>query len=98
MSDITDPVVPAPTQVEHPVKAALRTGIQAFLSTAAILVIALPYVQDFVEQFWPGSPALAFIGSAGVFIGALAALASRIMSIPAVNGLLTKIGLGATPR
>ena len=81
MSDITDPVVPAPTQVEHPVKAALRTGIQAFLSTAAILVIALPYVQDFVAEFWPGSPAVAFIGSAGVFIGALAALGTNLPAL-----------------
>lgn len=95
---MTNPITPAPTQVVHPVKAALRTGVQAFLSASALLVIALPYVQDFVEQFWPGSPVVALIGSAAVFIGALAALVSRIMAIPGVNDLLTKIGLGATPR
>lgn len=87
-----------PTQVAHPVKAALRTGIQGFLSTAAILAIALPYVQDFVTEFWPGSPAVAFIGAASLFIGSLAALVARIMAIPAVNDLLTAVGLGAEPK
>ena len=95
---MTNPVTPTPTQVVHPVKAALRTGIQGFLSTAAILVIALPYVQEFVQEFWPDSPAVAFIGAASVFIGALAALVARIMAIPAVNDVLTRIGLGATPK
>lgn len=87
-----------PTQVVHPWKAAVRTGIQAFISVASIAVIALPYVQEFVEQFWPGSPVVAFIGGAALFIGALAGLVTRIMAIPAVNDALTRIGLGAEPK
>lgn len=87
-----------PTQVAHPWKAAVRTGIQAFISAAGIAVIALPYVQEFVEQFWPGSPAVAFIGAAALFIGALAGVVTRIMAIPAVNDALTIIGLGAAPK
>jgi len=87
-----------PTQVTHPWKAAIRTGIQAFLGVAGIAVLALPLVQEFVEQFWPGSPAIAFIGTAGVFIGALASLVTRIMAIPGVDEALTEIGLGAQPK
>jgi len=87
-----------PTQVAHPWKAAVRTAIQTFLAVAAIATLALPYVLEFVEQFWPGSPAIAIVVGGGAFIAALAGLLTRIMAIPAVNDLLTVIGLGAEPK
>lgn len=86
-----------PTQVRHPWKATVRTAIQTFLSAATILVLVAPQVQEFVDQFWPGSPVIAWIGTASVFVAALAALITRIMAIPAVDAALTKIGLGAKP-
>lgn len=87
-----------PTQVTHPWKAALRTGIQTFLGVAAVAVIALPYVSEFVAEQWPSSPVVGWIAVAGGFIGSLSALASRIMAIPAVNEFLTRLGIGAQPK
>ena len=88
-----------PTQVAHPWKAALRTGVQAFLGVAAVALIAFPFVSDFVESQWPGSPVLGWITVAASFVGGLSLLVSRIMAIPGVDAFLTdKVGLGAAPR
>lgn len=95
---MTHVLEPEPTQVAFPWKATIRTGIQTFLSVAGILALVAPMLQEFIDQFWPGSPVIAWIGTAAVFTAALAALITRIMAIPAVNDLLTKIGLGATPK
>lgn len=89
---------PTPTQVAHPWKATVRTAIQTFLAVAAVLVLVAPEVQAFVDQFWPGSPVVAWIGAGAAFVAALAGLVTRIMAIPAVNDLLTRVGLGASPR
>ena len=87
-----------PTQVSYPWKTAVRTAIQTFIGAAGVLSIAAPQLQEFIDQFWPGSPVVGWIGVAAAFIAALAALVTRIMAIPAVNDALTRIGLGATPR
>ena len=86
-----------PTQVAYPWRAAFRTGIQVFLAVAGIAVLALPIVSEFVEQFWPASPVIAFIATAASFIAALALVVTRIMALTKVNELLTRAGLGATP-
>ena len=86
-----------PTQVRYPWKTTIRTAIQAFLSAAMILTLIAPQLQEFVDQFWPGSPVVAWIGTGSVFIAALAALVTRIMAIPAVDAALTRVGLGAKP-
>ena len=88
----------APTQIVHPWKAAVRTGIQSFLAVAGVAVLALPIVSEFVDQFWPGSPAIAFIATAASFIGALALVVTRVMALEQVNAVLTQVGLGATPK
>jgi len=88
---------PEPTQVRYPWKAVLRTALQTFLAAAGVLTIVAPMLQEFVDQFWPGSPVIAWIGVGATFIAALAALVTRIMAIEAVNAALTRIGLGATP-
>lgn len=87
-----------PTQVVHPWRAALRTGAQTFLAAAAALVAVVPLLTEFIEQFWPGSPVVAYIVGGAAFVGALATLVTRITALEAVNGLLTRIGLGAGPR
>jgi hypothetical protein len=87
-----------PTQVSYPWKTAIRTAIQTFLSVALVLSLVAPELQEFIDQFWPGSPVVAWIGTGAIFIAALAGLVTRIMAIEAVNAALTRIGLGATPR
>lgn len=87
-----------PTQVSYPWKTTVRTVIQTFIAAAGVLALAAPMLQEFVEQFWPGSPIIAWIGIGAAFIAALAGLVTRIMAIEGVNALLTKVGLGATPR
>ena len=92
------PSTPAPSQVVFPWKAAFRTGIQAFIAAAGILTAIAPELQAFVNQFWPGSPVAVWIGTAAVFVAAAATLITRVMAIPAVDALLTQIGLGAHPK
>lgn len=87
-----------PTQTSFPWRTALRTALQTFLAVLAVLVAVAPLVAEFVEQFWPGSPVSAWIVGAAGFAAALAALITRIMALEAVNALLTRFGLGATPK
>lgn len=87
-----------PTQVTFPWRAALRTGLQTALAAFSVLIIALPMVSDFVAEFWPDSPLIAWIAGSTAFAGALSVLITRIMTIPAVDDLLTRLGLGAEPK
>lgn len=74
-----------PSQVAYPVKATLRTVIQILVGLAAIAPFL---VADL------GLPA-----TGGLVAGALgvAAALTRIMAIPAVNRMLSGMGLGAEP-
>lgn len=78
-----------PTQTSHPWKATLRTIVSVVLSLAAAAPVIFTAITD-------QSPELA----TGAFATALAASAAitRLMALPVINDLLTKIGLGATPR
>ena len=87
-----------PSQVSYPWRAALRTGAQTVIAALAVLVSVAPLVTDFIEQFWPGSPAAAWIVGAAALAGGVATLITRIMALESVNGLLTRLGLGATPK
>lgn len=87
-----------PSQVSYPWRAALRTGGQTVLAVAAVLVAAAPILTDFVNQFWPGSAVAGWIAGAAVFAGAVATAITRIMALESVNNLLTRFGLGATPK
>jgi len=95
---MSDPIPADPTQVAYPWKTAVRTAIQTFLAVAGVLTLVAPQLQEFIDQFWPGSPVIAWIGVGATFVAALAGLVTRIMAIEAVNAALTRIGLGATPR
>lgn len=88
----------APTQTVYPWKAAVRTGLQALTSALIIFALIGPLVAEFVAEQFPGSPVVNWITVGVTFTVALSALVARIMAIPAVNELLTKIGLGATPK
>lgn len=87
-----------PSQVAFPWRAALRTGFQTALTVLSVLIIALPMVSDFVAEFWPDSPVIAWIAGGTALAGALAALLTRIMAIPGVDELLTRFGMGAEPK
>lgn len=91
---------PAPTQVKYPWKATLRTVVQVGIPTVLTLCVVIPQVIDaildgFGEQLPPE-----FVGwmlGASALVTTLAGVLARIMAIPAVNAVLTKIGLGARP-
>lgn len=98
MTNNTENLNAPATQLVHPVKAALRTGVQTFLATAVILAIVAPELQSFLNEWWPGSPVIAWIGVAAAFVASVAALISRLMAVPVINDYLTKMGLGAEPK
>ena len=86
-------VVPPPTQVEHPWKATLRTFIQALLALTAVWTSIDLILTDYLNEVgWDWAIPYLLIASS------VAAAISRIMAIPVVNGWLTKLGLGATPK
>lgn len=76
----------APTQVQHSGKATLRTVVQ----TAAGLAAAIPIVVTMsgVDRN------VAAVATALT----VSAIFTKVMAIPEVNALLTKFGLGATPK
>ncbi|WNO28738.1 membrane protein [Microbacterium phage FlameThrower] len=89
------------TQVQHPVKAVLRTIVQVGIPTFIALGIVVPQIVDIIlEQFGQSLPeqvTVVLLTTAGVVTG-IAAVITRIMAIPLVNEFLTKMGLGATPK
>jgi len=87
-----------PTQVSYPWRAALRTGVQALIGVLAALIAIAPLLTDFIESTWPGSPVIAWVAAGAAFAGAIAVLITRVMALDSVNGLLTRLGLGATPK
>lgn len=86
------------TQSEHPWRAAVRTGVNVVISSLALLLLALPELSKFVEEVWPGSPVIAWIGGAVLFLGALSTLINRIILLPGFNDFLTRIGFGPAPK
>lgn len=80
---MTEPT--APSQVAYPAKAVVRTVIQVLVGLAAI------------APFLVGDLGLSTTG--GLIAGALgvAAALTRIMAVPAVNRMLSGMGLGAEP-
>lgn len=80
---MTTPVVP--TQVAHPGKTVTRTVVQVAVGLAAI------------APFLVGDLGLSTTG--GLIAGALgvAAALTRIMAVPAVDQMLSGMGLGAEP-
>ena len=76
---------PAPTQVEHPWKATIRSVFQFLVALATLIpLIALGVYED-----PDASPAVV------VQVLAVAAAITRVMAIPRVNDLLARFGLGA---
>ena len=85
-----------PTQVAHPWRATLRTGVAVLLAAA----IVVPTVWNIVAEeilkaggiIPPGVEK--FIAILIASLGALASIVTRVMAIPQISNLLSKIGLG----
>lgn len=87
-----------PTQVAHPWRASIRTGLQTATAVLAALVLALPLVQEFVAKVAPDSPVIGWIAAATGVVAALATLITRLTALPAVNDLLTRLGIGPVSK
>lgn len=83
---MTAPVTPPPTQVRHSWRATVRTGIQTALGLAAAIPI--------VVTMSGADSHFAAAGTALLVAGAF----TKVMAIPEINALLTKVGLGAEPH
>lgn len=83
---MTDPI--QPTQVRFPWRATIRTVLQ----TVVALAVAVPVIIAAVEA---GSPGLT--GAAGLAAITAAGIVTRVMALPVVNDLLTRVGLGPEP-
>ena len=87
-----------PTQVVRPWRTAIRTGVQIALAFIALYVVAAEPVNEFIAQFWPDSPVIAFVSGAGAFLAGVGVLITRLMALPAVDAFLTTIGIGASVK
>ena len=95
-----DHVAPT-TQTAYPWKATLRTLVEVGIPAFGVALLVAPQVlQILAEELGAVLPEsvtawlLAAAGTVTLVAGALA----RIAAIPAVNALLTRIGLGAAPK
>ena len=86
-----------PTQVNHPVKATLRTVFAAAVVLVPTYVVIVPEVLAGLGDYIPPA-ARAWLAGSVVFVTALIATLTRIMALPAVNDALTRFGLGAEPK
>jgi hypothetical protein len=77
-----------PTQTRFPLRATLRTVLQAGLP----LVVAAPQIYTAATQH---DPAQATGWAASILIAA--GILARVMAVPVVNDALGKIGLSAAP-
>ena len=86
-----------PTQVNHPIKATLRTVFAAVVVLVPAYVVVIPAVLDGLGDYIPPA-ARAWLTESVVFVTALIATVTRIITLPAVNDALTTFGLGAEPK
>jgi|SRR5690606_1543966 len=81
------------TQVAHPWKATVRTGVAYLLAAIAFLAAALPILTDVMGEYLP--PAWqAWLTGAVAFLVAVATLITRLMALAKAQDFLAKIGLG----
>lgn len=79
----------AATQTVHPWRATVRTALA--------LVLPLLAGAPLIYTAATGHDPAAAVGVAGAVL-AVAAGITRVMALPVVNDLLTRVGLGAEPR
>ena len=90
----------APTQVQHPWRATLRTGVAVLLGLAVVLPAIWAIIGD--ELAMAGwvipEPVSVVVATVIAAVVAAASVVTRIMAIPQVSDWLTKVGLGPAPQ
>ena len=90
----------APTQVQHPWRATLRTGVAVLLGLAVVLPAIWAIIGD--ELAMAGwvipEPVSVVVATVIAAVVAAASIITRIMAIPQVSDWLTKVGLGPAPQ
>lgn len=81
------------TQVAHPWKATVRTGVAYLLAAIAFLAAALPILTDVMGDYLPASWQVWLTGAVA-FLVAVATLITRLMSLAKAQNFLAKVGLG----
>ena len=89
-----------PTQVEHPWRATLRTGVAVLLGLAVVLPAIWAIIGDELAAVGWAVPEPWAAIIAAVVTGCVVASSAitRIMAIPQVSDWLTKVGLGPAPQ
>ena len=89
-----------PTQVEHPWRATLRTGVAVLLGLAVVLPAIWAIIGDELAAVGWAVPEPWAAIIAAVVTGCVVASSAitRIMAIPQVSDWLTRLGLGPTPQ
>lgn len=87
------PAPGTPTQVAHPGKAVVRTVGAYVLAALAVVIAAIPIVEDTLGPYLPEEWVAWLVGAAAV-LGAVQAAITRIMALGQLQDLLSKIGLG----
>ena len=92
-------LIPA-SQVAQPGKATARTVVQTVIGVLLALGIVVPTaVQIIGQQFapWLTPSVLVTLGTIAGLAAAISGALARIMAIPQVSDLLTRLGLGPEP-
>ena len=88
-----------PTQVRFPMRAAVRTALAVLVGMSLVLPIAWGIVNDELARHgWVVSaPVAATVATLIAAVSAAAGIVTRVMAIPQVSELLTRVGIGPTP-
>ena len=90
----------AATQVEHPWRATLRTGVAVLLGLAVVLPAVWAIIGDELAAVgWTiPEPVSVVVATVIAAVVAAASIVTRIMAIPQVSDWLTRLGLGPAPQ
>lgn len=97
-------MIPLSTQEKHPNKASVRTFVQSVVAVLIVAVPSVPIVVNIIlDEFGKAGVEApgwlyAVLSGASVVAALVAAIVARVMAVPGVNRLLTKIGLGSEPK
>lgn len=91
-------VVPRATQMEYPLRSALRTGGVALVTGLILASAASLILGPAFDQVLPGSGVGAWIVGAGASCGVLGAALDRVKNLPQFAALLTVLNLGPVPK
>ncbi|MFB2571357.1 hypothetical protein [Micrococcus sp. IITD107] len=82
-----------PTQVAHPGRAMVRTAASYALAALAIVIAAIPVIQETLGPHLPEAWVAWLVGAAAL-LGAVHTAVTRIMALDQLQDALRKLGLG----